>query len=374
MPKPPRRHPIHGLPFDSPIRNRLRFEYERLPLRDRAAALRKVAQREAYLLLLGQTGRRVARAPQATSRMLWVYNWTTIGDSLMDLAVRRAVPAHVRIDLYIAEWLAPMFAGDPRFEHIYTRIEDCAGPYDFVVMQEFNSRCVRMKIKAAPRAPFATVFGHLRGEQFDRMSFAQRRFEQLFGLPVGDPAPQWLALGPRPERDAARTRIAVGLGAKDPRRWYRRWPEVLQALLAQWPADRAPPEFVLLGNRTGHEDLARFPPELVATHCRVEIDRLALPEVVRCMHECDAFLGADGGLMHLAVACDLPGLALFAEIDPAMRLLSGTRLRSLSADGAIGSLGPLRVADEWLQAVFPDETQNALRTTASICASATPWL
>ena len=25
------RHPIHGLPFDAPIRNELRFEYERLP-------------------------------------------------------------------------------------------------------------------------------------------------------------------------------------------------------------------------------------------------------------------------------------------------------------------------------------------------------
>lgn len=287
--------------------------------------------------------------------MLWIYNWTPIGDSLMDLAVRQALPAPLRIDLFVAEWLAPMFADDPRFEHVHTRIDDCTGPYDFVVMQEFNSRCVRMKVKAAPRAPFATVFGHLRGEQFDRMSFAQRRFEQLFGLRMAAPVPQWLALGPRPDRDCARTRVVVALGAKDSPHWYRRWPDVLQFLLARWPADRVTPEFVLLGNRTGHEDLARSPPELLEAHCRVEIDRLALREVVQRIQGCDAFLGADGGLMHLAVACDLPGLALFAEIDPALRLLPGTRLQSQFTPGAIDELSPARVAAGFLDALRRSE-------------------
>jgi ADP-heptose:LPS heptosyltransferase len=71
------------------------------------------------------------------------------------------------------------------------------------------------------------------------------------------------------------------------------------------------------------------------------------------MHDCDAFLGADGGLMHLAVACDLPGLAVFVEIDPAMRLLPGTRLRSLFTDGAIGNLPADRIAMAWLEALRP---------------------
>ena len=348
------RHPIHGLPFDAPIRNELRFEYERLPWSQRAGLLRKVAQRELLLLLTGQTWRRVSRAPTLTRRVLWIYQWGTIGDALMDLAVRRALPDEVRIDLCIVNTLGPLFDGDPRFAQVHTRIEDCKGPYDFVLLQNLGAGAVRMKIRSAPLAPFATVFGHLRGERFDRLSFAQRRFEQLFGLPSAAPSPQWLALGPRPKRETRRTRVAVALGARDPRRWYRRWPEVLKALLARWPAAWTVPEFVLLGNRTALGDLLPFAAEPLARHCRIEVDRLDLPGVARVVHDCDAFLGADGGLMHLAVACDLPGLAVFVEIDPALRLLPGTRLQSLFTEGAIDDLPAERIALAWLEALRPD--------------------
>ena len=346
------RHPIHGLPFDAPIRNELRFEYERMPWSQRAGLLRKVAQRELLLLLTGQTWRRVSRA--RTRRVLWIYQWGTIGDALMDLAVRRALPDEVRIDLCIVATLGPLFDGDPRFAQVHTRIGDCKGPYDFVLLQNLGAGAVSMKIRSAPLAPFATLFEHLRGERFDRLTFAQRRFEQLFGLPSAAPSPQWLALGPRPQRDTRRTRVAVALGAREPRRWYRRWPEVLNALLARWPAAWPAPEFVLLGNRTALGDLPPFAAEPLARHCRIEVDRLDLPGVARAVHDCDVFLGADGGLMHLAVACDLPGLAVFVEIDPALRLLPGTRLQSLFTEGAIDDLPAEQIALAWLEALRPD--------------------
>lgn len=366
------RHPIYGLPFDAPIGNALQFEYERLPRSARAALLRKVAQRESLLLITGQTWHRVERAPAGTRRMLWIYNWGTIGDALMDLAVRRALPADTHIELYISAALAPLFSGDPCFAKLHTRIEDCTGPYDFVLLQDLATRCVTMKNRCAWRAPFATMFDHLRGERFDRMSFAQRRIEQLFGLPSSPPQRQWLPPAPRPAGDAARTRVAVALGARDARRRYRRWPAVLQALLARWPAAWAPAQFVLLGDRSALEDLHSFPPDLLARHCRVEVDRLDLAAVVRLMHGCDAFLGADGGLMHIAVACDLPGVALFVEIDPTLRLLPGTRLHSRFTASAIGDLAVDTIAEAFVEVLGVD--QATLRTTASICASADPPL
>jgi ADP-heptose:LPS heptosyltransferase len=125
----------------------------------------------------------------------------------------------------------------------------------------------------------------------------------------------------------------------------------LNALLARWPAAWPVPEFVLLGNHSALGDLPHFDADLLARHCRVEVDRLDLPGVARVMHGCDAFLGADGGLMHLAVACDLPGLAVFVEIDPALRLLPGTRLQSLFTKSAIDDLQPDRIALAWLEAL-----------------------
>lgn len=353
MPLGFRRHPIHGLPFDAPVRNTLRQEYERMPRGKRAALLRKALQRELLLWLTGQSRRRVACAQAQAQRVLWIYNWTTLGDSLMDLAVRQALPPTLQLDLYIAPALAPLYDGDVHLNHVYTRIEDCTGPYDFVLLQDLTTASLRLKRRCAPRAPFATVFEHLRGEHFDRLSFAQRRFEQLFHLSPTAPRQPLLALGPRSEAAGTRTRIAVALGARDPRRWYRRWPDVLQHLLRCWPADRPAPEFVLIGNNNAHDDLSAFPQTLLDSHCRIEIGRHDLRGTAELIRDCDAFLGIDGGLMHLAVACGRPGLAVFVEIDPALRLLPGTRLQSLFSEQPIDALPPQQLAERLLEALKP---------------------
>lgn len=351
MPFPFRHHPVYGLPFDAPLANELEREYRQMPFGLRTTVMRKVVQRELLLRVCGQARLRVARVPRQARRMLWLYTWTTVGDSLLDLAVLQHLPAELQIDLFIAPTLAPLQAANRRWQRVHTRVEDCNGDYDFVLMQDLSTSSLKLKMRCARSVRFATVFEHLRGECFDRLGFAQRRFEQLFGIAADEPAPPRLHLAHAPRPAPDRMSIAVALGARDPRRAYRRWPQVLQIVLARWPAAWPAASFVLMGDASAQADLAGFTPEFLDRHCRVEVERLDLAGVAASIAACDAFVGVDGGLMHIAVALDKPGAAVFVEIDPRLRLHREARLRSLFTPRDIDAIVPDAIATALLAAL-----------------------
>lgn len=323
------RHPIFDMPFQSEILNDLEAEYRCQSRWDRAAAIRKVLQRELLAGLTGQASLRVERVPPGTRRMLWIYGWTALGDSLMDLAVRKHLPRSIAVDLLIPPATESLYRGDPFLNDVHCRPEQCSGDYDFVLLQHMSARLLRTKAQIAPRAPFSSVLGYLNGERFDRMTFAQRRMEQLFGIAKRPPASQHLRASTEAPQCGDRLHIAVALGARDPRRTFRNWSEALQQTIEQWPRDRASPLFVLLGDSTAQRDVASFPPEFVDQYCRVEIGHSDLRSVAASLARCHAFVGMDGGLMHMAAALGKPGLAVFAKIDPLMRLRPDTAMRHL---------------------------------------------
>ena len=351
MPSPFRHHPIYGLPFDATIANELEREYRQMSPARRFTSMRKVVQRELLLRLTGQSQLRVAHAPLQARRVLWIYPWTTVGDSLMDLAVRTHLPANLQFDLLIEPSLAPLYVDDPRWNKVHARVEDCDAAYDFVLLQDLSTKSLKLKARLARSTPFATVFGHLRGECFDRMSFAQRRMEQIFGIEGTGPAAQSLHMAARGEQSGQQLRVAVALGARDPRRTYGQWPQVLQAVVDRWPAGWPTASLVLMGNQAARQDLALFAPAFLARHCHVEIGQLDLRGVAASITACDAFVGADGGLMHIAVALDKPGAALFVEIDPRLRLLPSARMRSLFTPHDIDCIHPADVAKALLAAL-----------------------
>ena len=354
----PRRHPIYGLPFDGAIANDLEREYRSKPWGWRATVQRKRVQREWLLALTGQRGRRRRAVDIPVRRLLWIYTWTTVGDSIMDLAVRQHFPSHWQVELCISPELAGLWRDDPRWHAVHTSIEDCRGPFDYVLMQDLSTSSLKMKLRCGRDVPFSTVFEYLRGERFDRMAFAQRRLEQLLGLAVADPAPPRLWVqGDSPfDAGAPRTRLAVALGARDPRRRYRHWPEVLRVLAQTWPQQTPALEFVLMGRGNARDDVAAMAPHWLHQHARDTVDRLDLHGSALTLKHCDGFVGVDGGLMHMAAAFDRPGAAIFTEIEPRLRLSAISRLTSLYTPQDINSIEPQRVAAAVIASMRPGTT------------------
>ena len=348
------RHPIHALPFDEPISNALAEEFESQRLGRRVQALRKAALRELVLFANGQSRRRVERVPEGVRRMLWVYTWTTVGDAIMDLAPRILVPRHVSIDLLIAPALAPLFATDRRLRKLHSHPSTLADDIDFVLLDSFRTTSLRLKAKRYPALAFASMRGHNAGERFDRVAFADRRIRQLFGLAAGDVVQPRLDLGETGGAvlDEARFRIAVPLGARVARKRYAHWGEALAKIVAGWPQGMAPPLFELLGQgESARKDLKALAADFVAAHALSRIDSGDLRKSALDIAACDAFLGVDGGLMHVAVAVGTPGLALFADIEPGYFLRPGSTMEALRSDGEVSDLAPAPLAAAFLAAL-----------------------
>jgi hypothetical protein len=330
------RHLIHGLPFEQPVPEHLREEFEAWPAHRRRQLLRKVAQRELAIALSGQRRLRChATAPAAVRRMLWWTTWTTIGDAIMDLSPRFLLPAGVEVELMISPALAPLFAQDSRFTRVHTgwdTVDAAAGRYDFLLVNHFSTDSLRDKRRHLPQVPFAAVLGHMAGEMFSRLHVADARVRQLFGLPPGDPLPPRLDLAPMAMPDDGRCHVAVALGARDERRRWRGWNDALLAVLQRWPAGAKPPCFHLLGTANARPDREGLSPALLATHCVDHIERQSLLQAAQCIAGCDAFVGPDGGPMHVAVATGRPGVAMFSVVPPEYRLLPGSPVWPLRAD------------------------------------------
>ena len=121
------------------------------------------------------------------------------------------------------------------------------------------------------------------------------------------------------------------------------WKDVLRNIVAQWPKGLAAPEFRLFGaGETARRDRAAIGKEFVAAHCSDELDLSDLRESLIDVAECDAFLGVEGALMHIAVGVGTPGLALFAGVDPAYSLRPGGTMQPLCGEGDVSDLAAAR--------------------------------
>jgi hypothetical protein len=338
------------LPFQAEITHQLGDEFAALPAKRRQALGWKIWRRHAWLHLSGHARHLRPRMPASTGRVLWLYTWTTIGDALMDLSACHLFPPGLQVDLHIAPPLAPLFRHDPRF-HRVLEPRDAMAPddYDFVLVQDLHAATLKLKRQLAPHTPFASMLGYLHGEMFHRVAFAHRRLAQLLGR--ADPvlqAPQLHGIQPaglaRQALAPAATRIAIALGARDPRRRYSHWPAVMQQLLNSWPARLPAPQFILLGNGNAHEDFAAIANARLLPHCEMQLSCPSLGELAQVIASCDAFVGADGGLMHLALALQRPGVALFGPVPAQLRLSGGSSLLPLSAVADINRVSPYEVA------------------------------
>jgi hypothetical protein len=360
-------NPIHSLPVVEPVANELEQEYAELPLARRLRGLRKVAMREIGLLANGQRRRRVEEIPGDVHSMLWVYTATSIGAAIMDLAPRLLVPRRVEIDLLIAPALAPLFASDRRLRQVHT--DPNALPYDvdLILLDSLRSTSLNLKARRYADWRFASMRCHNVGDRFDRVAFADRRIRQLFGLPLAEVAAPTLDLGEGGGTvfEEERFRIAVPLGTRVARRAYADWKEVLRRVVSAWPAELARPQFRFFGGgNSARKELAALGKDFVAEHGSDELDHGDLRQSALWLAECDAFLGVEGSLMHLAVGVGTPGLALFVRGEPAYSLRAAGTMRWLGGDGRLAELDAANVASAVLAALPRFAREHRLETAA----------
>lgn len=347
-------HPIYDPLGVGSHMNDLKKEFLDAPLEEKIKQLKRALKRELVLYLTGQKWRQADRIPSTVKNILWVFDWPTLGDSIMDLSQRFALPASISVDLCITHdhGQADLFEGDRCFNRVFRDIKDCPKTYDFIIFDRISPANTRLKVRYFPCVPFATLMEHQNGERYARNEFSALRLAQLLGSPGQPTFPPRISPAVTDGIVPQAGRIAVALGGRDGRRRWRDWPGLLDALVRDWPPTTPPPRFVLIGNGpSARDDLAALPAGFLERHCTVRLDLPDLAEAAREIQRCALFLGADGGLMHIAAALDKPGVALFAEIRPEWRLLPGNPLTPIYTPGAMADIPPAEIAATFISTV-----------------------
>lgn len=314
----------------------------------------KLLRRWFWLQLARQSSLLHDRLPPPPARLFWLSpSCNSIGDSLMELAGRALLGAY-EVDLLTDKYYAELYRKDRYLKRVFSGPEALdPSRYDFGILDLFNTRSLRMKRRVCRRLPFVAMQGFFWGADYNRMLFSCYRIHHLLGYPhtatelrpflrprlflEDEPAPL--------PRENGRRRVALAVGGKFPARTYGRWPEVLRSLITTWPAELSFPEFVLVGSPNGLADLPAVMAALGDRSCRSFVNALPLRATARLISDCDFFVGADGGLMHCALAVNLPGVALFGRVQPRLRLPAETDMQAFYDASDVNNISPQAVAE-----------------------------
>lgn len=324
--------------------------------------VKKYVHRRLILWLGRQTDLIRPQAP-ANQRVLLCYlGVDNIGDALMDLSGRRLLRGRGwSIDLLIDPPLATLFEGDDVFATVHSdpaAIDPRA--YGFVLLHNLNLRSIARKRKWLSRLPFSSIVGYVHGFDYNHIESSYAAFNRVFGLGLSD---ETVATSARPylfeletrfvrALEAQRTReeptqvIAVAVGGREAYRVYASWPEVFRALDRQgeiWSRYL----FLLIGSTNG-DDAARAVIEQPYRHLRVQ-SRVGRTDLFQCralIAQADMFVGADGGLLHLAHTTPCPTVSLFSAAVPSeLRLTRGCTSTPLDSTGDVSAIAPEDVAE-----------------------------
>ena len=153
-----------------------------------------------------------------------------------------------------------------------------------------------------------------------------------------EPKPR-LALNPQP---STRNQLALHPGSGSER---KNWPEARWAELLGHLIHSTTARLLLVGGEAEGDRLERlanrWPPE------RVEVARnLPLVELAERLATCNAFVGHDSGITHLAAALGLGGLVLWGETSQAVWRPRTGRMKILAAPGGLPALSLEAVVHE----------------------------
>lgn len=313
-----------------------------------------------------------------TKRILWINcSSTSIGDSIMELSGRVLLSGKFIIDLLTNKKNAPLYTEDSIFQNIYTHIDDLDPQnYDFILLDINNSKSLHLKIKYFKHIKYAELQGFFYGLDFNRMLFSYHRINALLNYPYTQEqldhlAKNFLYLLPEaPTFSKNKKRIVIAVGGEDQIRSYTFWGEVIIAILQLFPSCT----ISLVGSQNGLTSVKQIQAKLqqqykdgisgqileiktLTSNSKINdqsnkfpvtnyVAQLSLLETARLISNSDIFIGADGGLMHIAEAFNLAGVALFTKFNPKYRLGYNSQLETISAKNDVSSIPPEKIINK----------------------------
>ncbi|MEE2821211.1 MAG: glycosyltransferase family 9 protein [Pseudomonadota bacterium] len=227
----------------------------------------------------------------------------------MDLSARVLLLGH-KITLLSHPKNADLYKNDSVFSAVFSdpwALIRCLGRgyFDLVICDAYSPRVFVWKLLVAPRTPFVGLYSYINGFEVHRTYFAYARMRELLSIDraIGEIRPT-IAL-PDCLSKAPATDVCVAVGGEWSFRTYDHWLPIVQWLVDQGLT------VTLVGSENGIEKAEFLTSCIPSVHSTV--GKLSLPEVIGQIAASKAFIGADGGLWHVACSIPLPTVVLFAD-------------------------------------------------------------
>ena len=273
----------------------------------------KYFKRYLFFICTGQRFLEQSRIPTDAKKVLWI-NLTaaSIGDAIMDTA-SRVIMSKFELELLTSPRNSEVFFADRIFREVHASVRSArashqAKRFDFCIIDSYSPRSIVPKLRIIPLTPFVGLYGFLNGFEVHRTYFSFYRTMRLLGLCQlnGVPVRQHLWSPHNEYRgNSKRLRVAIAIGGDWDFRRYKEWAAVIGGLMG------GNFDVILIGSKNGSDEAKslskRYP------SCTSYVGTCTLPEVVMIISECDFFIGADGGLWHIASALNKPTIVLFAD-------------------------------------------------------------
>ncbi|WP_205959644.1 glycosyltransferase family 9 protein [Ramlibacter humi] len=280
-------------------------------------------------LALGGQGALVRQHVPPGSRVLWLFTGKrNFGDANLELSGRALLKGRgVRIDLLTLPNLHALFKEDDVFENVFQDVREVRpGDYDFILLSEYNHRSIRLKRRFFRCLPFACLFGYFDGPARNQSCFSHAAINDIFRLQLTSEqvlaaAKPYLCTSEATKASVAslipqEPYVTVSIGGIDPFRSYRHWPEFLR-LLDECDSAGVPKTVVLVGSDNGLDMLEKIQAEhYPRLRVRSLIGQLSILQTREVIAQARAFVGCDGGLMHVAHSTGTRSVSLFAVTEP----------------------------------------------------------
>ncbi len=244
------------------------------------------------------------RSITSTQRILWInFSAPSLGDSLMDLSAR-VLLGDREVDLFTSPKNSKLYQADPWFKNVFDRADQVGRGYDVVICDSYATRVLWKKCLVAPVTPLTSMYGFLNGFDLNRTYFAFARMLELLDKSQANCAIRpylFPYLNIKTNAD-----LCIAVGGEWSFRTYRHWDVVIDRLISCGVTIH------LVGGANGrdeHETLTERYPQITSSVGN------RLDEVASEIASTPIFMGADGGLWHMACAVNRPTVALFADCE-----------------------------------------------------------
>ena len=322
----------------------------------RASIVKKYLHKHLLLKWHGQPRLQLGNAA-GVKRLLWIYTGKrNFGDATMDMSGRALLKGTgFEIDLFTLPNLHKLFEEDDVFKNVFSNLPDLSDRhYDAILMSEYNLPSIKLKTKYFNKLPYACLFQYFYGPDRNQTTFSYAAINHVFSLGYSDARnrfdEQTVSGGERAHSrfgspaPARRPVSGVCVGGIDANRTYRQWGALLE-LIDRSDDRNMPKQVVLLGSDNGaaiaDELLNRTFGTLKITSY---VGKLTLLQSREMIAQASLFVGADGGLMHVAHSTPTPSVSLFSDREPPyLRLTEKCHSIGIQSSGDVDEIAPADV-------------------------------